>query len=191
MSTKISTLFTITIHKPAHLSLTSVWGTRAAAEVRVSIFLEQHWFFHKASSRTCILFTGVSCQRCKALQLSLNTKNTSLLPWIGNAAGYRQWVWLQEYSSWEVDAIWLSLSSWLWLSGIDWWLIDRWWREKGCSMSTSYANLLFQSCIFCHVYSYHGGNFSFTLIGIAASISSWPEDCRKEQEGRESVWSNT
>lgn len=53
-------------------------------------------------------------------------KKHLIITGMGNAASYREQVWLQEYSSWEVDAIWLSLSGWLWISVIDWWLIDRW-----------------------------------------------------------------
>lgn len=153
-------------------------GSISVSKAALMLSLKQS----STSGSACILFTGVSCQRCKALWLCLNTKNTSLLPWIGSAASYREQVWLQECSSWEVDAIWLSLSGWLWLSVIDWWLIDRWRRGKGYSMSARHPCLLFQSSNFCGVCSYHGGNFPFSPTGTAASMSSRPEVCKRTGE---------
>lgn len=110
---------------------------------------------------------------------------------MGNAASYRERLWLQEYSSWEVDAIWLSLRGWLWLSVIDWWLIDRWRRGKGYIMSARPTSLLFQSSNFCGVCNYQGGNFSFSPTRIAASMSSRPEVYREEQKSGESIPPNT
>lgn len=58
-------------------------------------------------------------------------------------------------------------------------------------MSGRPASFLFHSSNFCGVCSYQGGNFSFSLTRIAASMSSRLEVYREEQESGDSFPPNT